>query len=175
VSVSIAVAVAVAVAGLTAGAVLAAVPSHARTDQRVDRQAAVWTRTAAAGTDRWQPVNWQDLGSGSTGVSGPLGLTLSADGAISLSFNASFVGGPVEVRAMDSGHRMLSGVARFAPTPNGRAFSFTFVRNGGHPVCGRHVNVQWRLATAAAASLTHADAVVTYKRDTTDHGQVGCL
>jgi hypothetical protein len=76
---------------------------------------------------------------------------------------------------MDGNHAMRPGPAHFAPRPHGTSFSFTFVRNGGHPLCGRNIRLQIRPAATAAVVLNRAAVLVTYKLDTSHDGQTGCV
>jgi hypothetical protein len=157
---------------VTAVAVAATRDGQGQTDQRIDRQATLWTTSPRHAPDGWLPISWTFV-AGSKAQVGPEPITVHAAGTVSVTFSASFTGGPVELRARDGSHVMRPGQARFDPSARSQSFSFTFVRHGGHPACGRHISVQWR-RVGKPVTLHRADLVVTYKKDITDHHGVGC-
>jgi hypothetical protein len=156
------------------GAVLAATGGRHHSDQGVNRQAAAWTTAKSSAPADWSLINWDAI-EGSDAQPGAEPITVTADGTIVVTVSAVFAGGAVDLRVIEGGrHVMRPGPVRFDPQPGSRSFSFTFVRHGGHPACGRNVSVQWRRSADAPTTMSRADAVVTYKRDTTDHSGVGC-
>lgn len=160
----------------TSGSVYAAktARSHGGGDHSVDRQAFSWqTSDLMYNSTKWRSVDWSRQGS--TSVSGGDVLNVLATGPITVTVSGTFAGGPLDVRVTDNGHVMRPGPAHFVPVKRGTSFSFTFVRPGGHPLCGRNVRVQVRPSTATAAVLKRADIVVTYRLDRSHDGQTGCV
>jgi hypothetical protein len=157
------------VAVLSAAGLVAASGTAHHTDQAVNRQATAWTAVRAVASGDWQRINW-DVTEDGHAQPADTPITVNAMGSVVVTVSATFSGGPVQLRVIDGGrHRMRPGIAHFDPEPGARSFSFTFLRDGGHPACGRNISVEWRRSSVAAAALTQADAVVTYKHDTTDH------
>jgi len=143
------------------------------TDQIVNHQADAWTTATMHARHRWLPVNWE--ASHDPNAPSPFQpIVVHANGAVSVVFSATVVGGPVEFRVRDGQRVMHPGPARFVPGSGLDSVSYTFADNGGNPACGRDIVVEWRLAAAAPTTLRRGSVLVTYKKDTADHGQVGC-
>ena len=126
---------AVLLIGTSVGWALAASRSYdGQSVERINRQATAWNTAAVVSTpDRtWQDVNWAQIPN-SPVQPGPTPITVGADGNISVTFSANFTVGPVEVRALDMGHHMHPGVARFDPSVRNASVTYTFVLAGGPP------------------------------------------
>ena len=159
----------------TVVAVAAAGSSTGSSDQRIDRQATRW-RTAPIQTPRqkWGALDW--AATGNMAVSGGSTITVPADGVVTATLSGTFTGGPVEIRVRDGRRVMRPGPAHFTPHPGSTSFSYTFLRNGGHPLCGRHIRVQWRAGSDATVTMQRGDVVVTYQLDRTERsGNRGCV
>lgn len=145
-----------------------------QTNQRIDHQTVIWRSEPLTFQDQqWTPLDWAR--SGNTTVSGGKVLVVRAEGAITVTLSAEVKGGPFALRILDGTHVMRPGIVHVAANPREDAFAFSFVRDGGHPLCGRNLRVQLRPESDAPTVLHRVDLTALYKADTHHSGQTGCV
>lgn len=166
--------VGLAIVSADVGVLAASQADHVSGDRPIDRQASASTTARTAGSSDWQEINWNAV-EGSQIQAQPPALVVHAAGIVTVTVSATFSGGPVAVRVTEFGQTIRPGAVRFSPRSGNDAFSFTFLHGARGEACGREFAVEWRLVGDRPAWLNRADVVATYKKDTHDYGDFGCV
>ena len=162
---------------LVTGGVTRAAVSHSGAGQvskRVDHQTAIWrTERLTFAEQRWTSIDWARKGN--LTVRGGTVLVVNAEGTITVTVSAEVKGGPFALRVLDGTHVMRPGPVHGASSPHQDVFSFSFARDGGHPLCGRKLSVQVRPATDAPTVVHRVDMIALFKTNTHHERQTGCV